>query len=189
MSLTRTVRLHDPSPGIRYVRVIGDGTPERTRLLDYKGEPIPEIVTAIQITIPPNGCARGTFKHVVKGDGDEVRSIESFEAFVLFERFAPDAEVARLRARVRSLEELPDRIVTLLRDGLDDVESLFRQEFGALMAPPPPDYTEDVFEVETDAPSDDPAVDETPAESVLAVPGPSVRELEALRRAEHGIIG
>lgn len=176
MSLTRTVRLHDPSPGIRYVRVIGDGTPEHTRLLDYQGKPIPEIVTAITITIPPNGCARGTFKHVVKGEGDEIRSIESFEAFVLFERFAEDAEVARLRARVRSLEELPDRMVTLLRDGLDDVEALFRQEFGALMAPP----EEPFMLVETDAPSDDPEVDQTPAESVLAVPGPGVRELASL---------
>jgi len=169
MSRTTTVRLHDPSPGIRYVRVIGDGTPERTRLLDYQGNQISEIVVGIDLTVEPQRCARGVFRHVV----DE--KIEKFEAFVLFEPYAENAELARLRARVRSLEELPDRITDILRNGLDDVEAAFRQEFGA-KAPEPAHYE---YDLEPETPSDD-AVDETPAQSVLAVPGPSVRELASL---------
>ena len=180
MQVIRTVRLHDQSSSERYVRVIGDGTPEHTRLLDYQGNPLPEIVTSFTIAMTNNGCARGTFKHIpIDPANHEPGAMRTFEAIVLFERLAPLEEVRRLRERVRSLEELPDRIVTLLRDGLDDVESIFRNEFGALMTPVP-DYTED-------SPSDGPEADETPADlepepgSVLAVPGPGVRELLSLR--------
>ena len=46
---------------MRMVRIVGDGTPENTRLLDRSGEPLEELVTSYSVQGDGNGCARGVF--------------------------------------------------------------------------------------------------------------------------------
>lgn len=78
IQVQRNLRVHDDRR--RYIRVVGDGTPENTKLLDYKtGDPIPESVVEFMIRCNAGGCAKGVFDHVVEG------AIQTFHAWVVFE--------------------------------------------------------------------------------------------------------
>jgi len=175
MQVIRTVRLHTSSD--RVVRLVGDGTPENTRLLDYQGNPIPEVVLSFTLVMGANGCARGTFKHLPVVDGI-VRSDmpqQSFEALVLFERLHEKDELKYLRDKVRALEALPAQLVARFVAELEDFEdavAVIGHELERAGAP-----------VEYD-PFADEVVDAEYTPPLAAVPGPGVRELAAVREGD-----
>lgn len=108
ISVTKTLRVHESAE--RYVRVIGDGTPENTKLLDLKGDPIPESVLSIVITFEAGRCARGTFTYFV---GFE-ESDDCFEAWVILEpplsaAPAPAVTVEEHNKLIIDFNELADR--------------------------------------------------------------------------------
>ncbi len=95
MEVSRNLRVPKAGSGRpRMVRVVGDGTPPNTRILDMVGEPIPEMVNAYSIQGDTNGCARGVFVYYEVDENDQlVEDPETgdflegtFEAFVVMER-------------------------------------------------------------------------------------------------------
>ena len=135
VKVVKTLRVPEADPLRRYVRVVGDGTPENTRLLDYDGEPIPELVLQIDVRLTAASVATGRFVYLENPGHppEEGDRIDIFDAVVLFEpeadryrRLYEDAERARVAAE--------DRVQELTRD----IESakVLEIEIGS---PPPPD--------------------------------------------------
>ncbi len=121
MEVHRTLRAPKPGPGrLRMVRIVGDGTPPNTRILDGSGEPIPELVISYSVQGDVEGCARGAFTYLESNeDGEIVIDPEtnlpqegSFEAWVVLEA-PPEAskgetaenQIARLAQHI--LREIP----------------------------------------------------------------------------------
>ncbi len=106
--VTQTVRIHEDT-GERYVRVIGDGTPENIQLLDMQGERISEIVLRIEITIAAGQCARGVFTYYLdpqpEGHESLMDATGTFEAWVVLEPPPapprPPSELERENAELR----------------------------------------------------------------------------------------
>ncbi len=83
------------SSRMRMVRIVGDGTPENTKILDGSGQPLEELVTSYSVQGDGNGCARGVFvfTEIDSETGNFVMDEDSgeplegtFEAWVLFEQ-------------------------------------------------------------------------------------------------------
>ncbi|MEE8147394.1 MAG: hypothetical protein V3T24_07325 [Longimicrobiales bacterium] len=104
---------------MRMVRIVGDGTPENTRILDGSGQPLEELVISYSVQGDGNGCARGIFifTETDSETGDFVMDEDSgeplegtFEAWVIFEPVhklvQPEGEIERLAAFI--LEHVPD---------------------------------------------------------------------------------
>ncbi len=102
MEVHRNLRTPKAAPGKRMIRIVGDGTPGGTRLLDGKGEQIPEMVTGYSIQGDTDGCARGIFIYLeMDENGYAITNDESgglvestFEPRVMYE---PAAELSESR--------------------------------------------------------------------------------------------
>lgn len=85
VTVTKTLRPHETEE--RFIRLVGDGTPEGTALLDMQGQPISESVLRIEITVKAGRCARGEFTYYVPSHRmDPELSVSAFEAWVIFEQ-------------------------------------------------------------------------------------------------------
>lgn len=102
---------------MRMVRIVGDGTPENTKILDESGKPLEELVTSYSVQGDGNGCARGVFvftkidpetgNFVMDEDSGEPLE-DTFEAWVLFEQFVDlvrKSQLERLAAFI--IEHVP----------------------------------------------------------------------------------
>lgn len=122
MEVHRNLRTPKAGPGrLRMVRIVGDGTPPNTRILDGRGEPLEELVTSYSVQGDGKGCARGAFIFLeTDEDGQVVIDPETnaplegtFEAWVVYEQppervtgETPALQVARLAQHI--LDHVPD---------------------------------------------------------------------------------
>lgn len=119
MEVHRNLRTPKAGPGrLRMVRIVGDGTPPNTRILDGRGEPLEELVTSYSVQGDAKGCARGAFIFLETGeDGQVVIDPETnaplegtFEAWVVYEQphelDSAANQVDRLTRHI--LEHVPD---------------------------------------------------------------------------------
>lgn len=81
MAVEKTLRLHDAGKSHRYVRVVGDGTPEGTRVLNYDGSLLEGKFLGAQIHLSRTACASGTIFLAIGDPPVEA----SFFGYVLFE--------------------------------------------------------------------------------------------------------
>ena len=96
MEVHRNLRTPKAGPGrLRMVRIVGDGTPPNTKILDGRGEPLRELVTSYSVQGDAKGCARGAFifleTDAVTGqviiDPETNAPLEgTFEAWVVYEQ-------------------------------------------------------------------------------------------------------
>jgi len=157
MNVERNLRTPDTPQHGRYVRVVGDGTAEGTRVLQMNGEPVPERVVGFRLSIDPHECAQGVFWHVTPA-GDT----EMFVAWVVFEP-PPIAGVLRDHAdrtvTVESFVANTDRDLEFngdsLREAIEEIDRQFEETEERLGTPP---------------------------EARLTIPGPPLAELLAAKR-------